>query len=160
MGLFNFIKNAGPNVVGTDDESKSKKLTEDIINTGVDIVDFNVVIEDSVATVSGEAGKQAIKEKVILMVGNIKGIETVNDEMSVRAQVVEVEAAEPVELAEPEPVSQFYTVESGDSLGAIAKKFYGEAGKYTVIFEANKPMLKNPDLIYPGQTLRIPPIEE
>jgi len=45
----------------------------------------------------------------------------------------------------------------GDTLSAIAKKYYGDASKYPEIFEANKPMLKHPDKIYPGQSLRIPP---
>ncbi|MFD0739469.1 LysM peptidoglycan-binding domain-containing protein [Lysobacter koreensis] len=52
--------------------------------------------------------------------------------------------------------SKTYTVEAGDSLSAIAKKVYGDAGKYNKIFEANQPMLKDPDKIYPGQVLRIP----
>jgi nucleoid-associated protein YgaU len=47
-------------------------------------------------------------------------------------------------------------VKSGDTLSAIAKQFYGDAGRYSAIFEANKPMLKDPDEIYPGQVLRIP----
>ena len=47
---------------------------------------------------------------------------------------------------------------SGDNLSKIAKKFYGDANKYPVIFEANKPMLKDPNKIYPGQNLRIPPL--
>ena len=50
----------------------------------------------------------------------------------------------------------FHTVASGDTLSAIARKVYGDANKYPVIFEANKPMLSNPDKIYPGQVLRIP----
>ena len=49
-------------------------------------------------------------------------------------------------------------VVSGDTLGAIAKQYYGNAMKYPVIFDANKPMLSDPDKIYPGQVLRIPPI--
>ena len=48
---------------------------------------------------------------------------------------------------------------SGDTLSAIAQKYYGNAMKYPVIFEANKPMLSDPDKIYPGQVLRIPPLE-
>jgi nucleoid-associated protein YgaU len=58
----------------------------------------------------------------------------------------------------PEPEATFYTVKSGDSLSAIAKAHYGDAMKYPEIFEANKPMLKDPDKIYPGQVLRIPPL--
>ena len=51
---------------------------------------------------------------------------------------------------------QTYTVQAGDNLSKIAKQFYGNPNKYPVIFEANKPMLKDPDKIYPGQKLRIP----
>jgi nucleoid-associated protein YgaU len=58
----------------------------------------------------------------------------------------------------PEPEAQWHTVVSGDNLSKIAKKFYGDANKYPVIFEANKPMLSHPDKIYPGQMLRIPPL--
>ena len=48
-------------------------------------------------------------------------------------------------------------VKSGDTLSKIAKEAYGDANAYMKIFEANKPMLSNPDKIYPGQKLRIPP---
>ena len=60
-------------------------------------------------------------------------------------------------VSRSEPEGQFHTVVRGDTLSAIAKKFYGDANKYPVIFEANKPMLSHPDKIYPGQMLRIPP---
>jgi nucleoid-associated protein YgaU len=56
------------------------------------------------------------------------------------------------------PEAQYYTVVSGDNLSKIAKHYYGDANKYPVIFEANKPMLTHPDKIYPGQVLRIPPL--
>ena len=55
-------------------------------------------------------------------------------------------------------MSKFYTVKPGDTLSRIAKEFYGDGAKFPIIFEANTPMLKNPDLIYPGQVLRIPPL--
>ena len=80
-----------------------------------------------------------------MSVGNIKGIAKVDDRMTVT-------------VVEPQPESQFHTVVSGDSLSKIAKKVYGNAMKYNEIFEANKPMLKDPNLIYPGQVLRIPPL--
>ena len=57
---------------------------------------------------------------------------------------------------QPAEESRYYTVVSGDTLSAIAKKQYGNANDYMKIFEANKPMLSNPDKIYPGQLLRIP----
>jgi nucleoid-associated protein YgaU len=79
-----------------------------------------------------------------LVLGNTEGIATVDDNITVITPKVE---------------SKFYTVEKGDSLSKIAKAMYGDAMKYPVIFEANKPMLKDPDLIYPGQVLRIPALD-
>ena len=51
-------------------------------------------------------------------------------------------------------------MKKGDTLSGIAKTVYGKASKYPVIFEANRPMLSDPDKIYPGQVLRIPPLED
>ena len=94
-------------------------------------------------TVGGKVPSQQEKEKVILVLGNTQGVARVDDRL-----VVEV----------PEPAATLYTVKSGDSLSKIAKEHYGDAMKYPVIFEANQPMLKDPDKIYPGQVLRIPPL--
>ncbi len=168
MGVFTFIKDAGAKLIGVDDESRSEKLTEEIINTGLAVENLKITINDEKATVEGIARMQSIKEKIILMVGNNDGIESVEDKLTVKidpavaaaAQEAAEEAERAAEIAAQEPVAQFYTVKRGDTLGAIAKEFYGNAGKYPVIFEANKPMLKDANLIYPGQTLRIPPLEE
>jgi nucleoid-associated protein YgaU len=84
---------------------------------------------------------QADKEKIVLAVGNVDHVAQVDDQMTV---------------AEPAPASQFYTVQSGDNLSKIAKQYYGDANQYNKIFEANRPLLKNADDIYPGQVLRIP----
>jgi nucleoid-associated protein YgaU len=81
----------------------------------------------------------------VLTAGNTKGVAQVDDRLV-------------VEAAEPEPEAAMYTVKSGDTLSAIAKAHYGDAMKYPEIFEANKPMLTDPDKIYPGQVLRIPPL--
>lgn len=56
------------------------------------------------------------------------------------------------------PAGKTYTVVKGDSLSKIAKREYGDAQKWRVIFEANKDIIKNPDLIHPGQTLKIPSV--
>ena len=56
----------------------------------------------------------------------------------------------------PANAAKMYTVKSGDTLSAIAKNFYGDANRYNEIFEANRPMLSDPNMIYPGQVLRIP----
>jgi len=93
------------------------------------------------ATVYGVAPDQATREKIILCAGNVSSVSHVDDRMSVE---------------QSGPAAKFYTVKSGDTLSKIAKESYGDANQYTKIFEANRPMLKSPDKIYPGQTLRIP----
>ncbi|CAL2082558.1 peptidoglycan-binding protein LysM [Tenacibaculum sp. 190524A05c] len=154
MGLFSFIKNAGAKVFGigktTEEEAaeKAAKLVDAVNALELSVTDLNVSVDNDKATITGEAVDLATKEKVVLVVGNTEGIATVEDNMTV---------AEVEEIAEEE-MAQFHTVVSGDTLGKIAKEFYGDAMKYPVIFEANKPMLKHPDRIYPGQVLRIPPL--
>ena len=147
MGLFSFIKNAGAKIFGigktTEEEAKEKanKLINAVKTLGFDVLDLKIDISDDLATVWGEANSQETREKVILVVGNTNGIASVDDKMT-------------VEIAEPQ--AQFHTVVSGEYLSKIAKKYYGNAMKYPLIFEANKPMLTHPDKIYPGQVLRIP----
>ena len=86
----------------------------------------------------------------MLMVGNIKGVE------KVVAEDLKVEATKPDVPEEPEALADFYTIEKGDTLGAIAKKHYGKASAYMRIFEANKDIISDPNKIYPGQKIRIP----
>lgn len=75
------------------------------------------------------------------------------------AQPVEEAADEPIEEAvaeapPEEPAARTYTVESGDTLWAIAERFYGDGSKYQVIADASG--IPNPDLIHPGQVVTIP----
>ena len=166
MGFLDFIKEAGEKITGGDEAEaaaprqaptqspeeiksfhnrrRAMGLVKVIEAHGFEIEDLSVRVDDDLATVSGKVTDQATREKVLLAVGNTEGIARVDDQLEVEA---------------PEPEAQFHTVVSGDTLGAIAKTYYGNAGKYPVIFEANKPMLTDPDKIYPGQVLRIPPIE-
>ena len=93
-------------------------------------------------TVSGVAPDQATKEKIVLCCGNVANVAKVDDKLTVAAA--------------GGPVSTYYVVKSGDTLSAIAKEAYGNANAHMKIFEANKPMLSDPNKIYPGQTLRVP----
>jgi nucleoid-associated protein YgaU len=162
MGLMSFIKEAGEKLFGgreakaaeaaapsADTVAALNKTAGDAIENYIETQGLNVdglkVAFDgasSTATVEGTVADQATKEKVLLCCGNVAGVGKVNDMLVVNS---------------PEPESQWHTVVSGDTLSKIAKKFYGDANKYPGIFEANKPMLKHPDKIYPGQMLRIPP---
>lgn len=154
MGIFSFIKNAGAKVFGigktTEEENaeKSAQLRDAIASHQLEVKDLGIEVDDDAVKLWGEAADLATKEKVVLVAGNTKGVASVEDNLT----VAEVEVIEEKDLA------QFHTVVSGDTLGKIAKNFYGNAMKYPVIFEANKPMLTHPDKIYPGQVLRIPPL--
>jgi nucleoid-associated protein YgaU len=153
MGLFSFLKNAGAKLFGkkaekNDEEAKLDKiiaLKESVLGLGLPITDFDVDVDGDTVKVFGTVESQEVREKVILTLGNVEGVATVIDEINV---VV------------PEPEAVFYEVKSGDSLSKIAKAHYGDAMKYNFIFEANKPMLKDVDLIYPGQVLRIPALKD
>lgn len=147
MGLFDFVKDAGEKLLGksgADATTDAAAVSKRIRDLGIGIQGLEVRVDGDKAIVTGRAKSQADREKAILAAGNTVGIATVEDS---------------IEVAEPQPESKYYRVRSGDTLGKIAKQFYGDAGKYPVLFEANKPMLKDPDKIYPGQVLRIPPQE-
>ena len=159
MGLISFMKNAGSKLIGTDDESRAEKLTEEITNTGLSVENLKIVIKEEKATVSGIAFNQAVKEKIILMIGNKDGISEVNDGMTLKQEVKKAIEDNVVKEVEKVVEPKFYTVKKGDTLGKIAKEFYGDPMKYPDIFEANRPMLKDANLIYPGQTLRIPELD-
>lgn len=167
MGLFDFISNAGEKLFGGD-KLDENKIREHIMGLGLKLKPFGVFADDEQKTVSlvGWAETLQDKEKAILAAGNVKGVEKVDDRIKVgtppgRPQAKGEEAPSAVEDApEPDsgeqPTSRFYTVQPGDTLSKIAGEFYGSASKYPAIFEANKPMVTDPDRIYPGQVLRIP----
>jgi nucleoid-associated protein YgaU len=106
-----------------------------------DKIDIDYDANTSTVTVSGTVPDQETREKVVVCCGNVASVEHVNDQLKV---------------ANAGQAGDYYTVKGGDTLSKIAKHYYGDANRYSAIFEANKPMLTDPDKIYPGQTLRIP----
>ena len=102
-----------------------------------------VDVEDGVVTLAGEAESAEALEKAVLMAGNVEGVAEVRSD-----NVVAPAATDKVE---------YYEIVSGDTLSAIAQKYYRKASAYPKIFEANREVIKDPDLIYPGQKIRIPP---
>jgi len=144
MGMFDFLKDIGANIFGkgkSEAEAIEKLLKADL---GDKITDLKVEFKDSVVTLSGKCDSYATKEKAVLLAGNVKGVAKVYDSGLIAPAAVEE--------------TEFYTVKKGDSLSKIAKFYYGNAMKYPVIFEANREVIKDPDLIYPGQVLRIPKV--
>ncbi len=128
---------------------KAALIREHVKRYGFLVEDLQFSLHGERLTLSGKVDTLEIKNRIIVAAGNIEGISEVEDLLEVK---------NPPE--ETKPQEQFYTVQKGDSLSKIAKQFYGNANKYPAIFEANKPMLKDPDLIYPGQMLVIPPLKE
>lgn len=147
MGLFTFIKDVGEKIFGGGD-AKAEELKKSLDAHGLNTKDVQVHVEGDHVVLKGKVPDQATLEKTILAVGNNAGVS------GVKTDDVVVEA--------PSDESVFYTVKSGDTLWKIAEMEYGKGhGKdYMLIFDANKPMLKDPDKIYPGQVLRIPPLKK
>jgi nucleoid-associated protein YgaU len=180
MGMFDFIKDAGEKIFKPGEVRKEAAIKGHLESFGGDYAGVSVEVDGDVAILAGSVPSTAAREKAVLIAGNIDGIDKVDDRLVVDAPAVAASAPDfsnvsgGVASTEAslgtgiaggglasagggEAASQFYTVQKGDTLSKIAREFYGEASKYPQIFEANKPMLKDPDKIYPGQMLRIPP---
>ncbi len=179
MGLFDFMKQAGAKILGKDHAGEvTVPLSEHLRKHGIDPSGITFKFQtDGTVVMSGTVKDQDTREKAVVIVGNVEGVSRVDDQLRVGAADTafgNVQSHADSVVANTPPgssssvarasaggdggwTSKTYTVESGDTLSAIAKKMYGDAGKYHQIFDANKPMLKDPDHIYPGQVLRIPP---
>ncbi len=147
MGLFDFVKDVGRQVFNTDGEAADNIKQHLEIRGSGGISNLEVEFDDGVVTLCGDCKNAAARDSAILMAGNIEGVEKV---------VADDLTAPPPPPEEPELEVQFYEIVSGDTLGGIAKKFYGNASKYTVIFEANRDIISDPNKIYPGQKIQIP----
>jgi nucleoid-associated protein YgaU len=179
MGIFDFIKNAGHKVIKHDDkEDAIEVVRRHLAAHGVSTKDVTIMVDGDKITLMGYVPTLDVKEKTVLLAGNIEGIAKVDDRLHVGVRPgaatttaattpagstlgtgsgkVQMSPNETSGAGAPAWQSRTYTVEKGDTLSAISKKFYGDASDYNMIFEANKPMLSDPDKIYPGQVLRIP----
>lgn len=149
MSWFKFPVDTGKTLKTDENAAKEGAITRELKDLGFWGrlgKDFDLRVDGDTVKIEGEVADQETREKVILAAGNIEGVAAVEDEsklMAAEAKTVTGSAA-------------FYEVKSGDTLSKIAKSHYGDAMRYPEIFEANKPMLTDPDLIYPGQILRIP----
>ena len=148
MGIFDFIKGVGEKlgIGGDDDSPDAEALKKEVEKHGLEASDLKVEVDGDKVKVAGAAPSNSIREKIILTMGNVLGVSKVEED---------------IKVAKNEGDAAFYTVVKGDTLWKIAETHYGKGkgAKYNVIFEANRPMLTHPDKIYPGQMLRIPPLE-
>ena len=159
MDLFGFAKDIGKRLFNTEEEAvgKIKELIESN-NPGVE--NLGVEFDNGIVSLTGECVSHAAAQKCALLAGNVQGVSDVyTTKMTVKAPPAPAadtasettpaveDAAERVEL---------YVIKSGDTLGKIAKEFYGKASAYMEIFEANREVIQDPDKIFVGQTIRIP----
>jgi nucleoid-associated protein YgaU len=164
MGIFSFIASVGEKLAGAPDDKMAEQtwrqaaLKNVPAKLGLPVTDFGVALNGEVAVLTGKVPSREVEEKIVLAVGNTTGVGSVDDRLQVVASAAPAAGTPSAPAgAAPASASVFYTVKKGDNLSSIAKEQYGNASKYMVIFEANKPMLKDPDKIYVGQVLRIPP---
>lgn len=162
MAFWDFVKDAGKSVLGseakaanapapasppTEEQETQRKvaaLKAELVALGLTAKDVHLTLRGGdTVIIQDKAADQETLEKLVLALGNIKGI----------ARVELAGDATPAPDA-PQPV--FHTVKKGENLSQIAQQYLGKANRYPEIFEANKPMLSHPDKIYPGQMLRIP----
>jgi nucleoid-associated protein YgaU len=164
MSLISFIKEAGEKLfkkpeqsgAGTSTQAAPRQESVEVLDTkageaiqayveqqnlGIQNLDVKFEGASGKATITGQAPTQEVAEKAVLCCGNVAHVESVDNQLTV---------------AQPAKAAQYHDVAKGDTLSAIAKKYYGDANKYNAIFTANRPMLTHPDKIYPGQKLRIP----
>jgi nucleoid-associated protein YgaU len=150
MGLWNFVKSAGRSVgIGRAEAAEAPEappsaddLRREVEDLGVNLDGLGIEVEGDTVRLSGKTGNQEQKEKAILALGNVAGIAQVEED---------------VETEDGGKEMHFHTVEEGDTLSALAEEYLDAAARYQEIFDANKPLLTDPNKIYPGQVLRIPP---
>ena len=146
MGLFDFVKDVGRQIFDTDAEAADNIKNHLEVKTH-GLSNLDVKFDDGTVTICGDCASQEARDKAILIAGNIQGVEKIVAD--------DLRAPEP-KPEEPEEKAEIYEIVSGDTLGGIAKRYYGKAGAYMKIFEANKDIISDPNKIYPGQKIRIP----
>lgn len=145
MSLFDFAKEVGRKIFDTDAEAADN--IRDHLNVRLaGVKNLDVKFDDGVATVCGECPDEATRSLAILIAGDIKGVE----------KIVADDLTFPEPVEEEKEQFELYEIVSGDTLGGIAKRFYGKASLYTRIHEANKALIPDPNKIYPGQKIKIP----
>jgi nucleoid-associated protein YgaU len=148
MGLLRFVKSVGANIFGaTETAAASPEQGEQAAGEhGLELAQGEVTSADK-GVLSGRAAATEEEAKIAPATGDPVGVAAVHDAIPAVAEA---------------PQSKFYTVQPGDTLGKIAAAEYGHGrgGEYHRIFAANETLLSDPDKIYPGQVLRIPPLSD
>ena len=152
MGLFDFAKDIGSKLFASDEDAAAK-ITDHINANNPGIRNLSVIYKDGQVTLIGVTDNAEAAQKAVLLAGNVKGV----SEVIPKIDITEAAAAGQDVSSAFEPGNvEYYVIVSGDTLSKIAKKYYQNANEYPRIFEANREVIKDPNLIYPGQKIRIP----
>ena len=193
MGLFRFAEKAGEKLrdaVTGGGAPNEAELRADLQKNGITIQNLDLDVKGDTVRITGIADTNAEREKAILVLGNRKDVDQVDDDIRIlQPRRANLGTGQQTTMATGGPTvagglgaqaqmqgqnqtqgqaqlqprvpdadeTRFHRVQSGETLSKISQQYYGEADKYTQIFEANRPLLKDPDHIYPGQMLRVPP---
>jgi nucleoid-associated protein YgaU len=148
MGLFDFVASIGKKLFGPKEtnEDAAAKIKAELDASNLGIAGLQVGFKDGTCSLQGDCPSAAAMQKAVLIAGNVQGVSAVD--------VANLRVPPPTPVEEK---VEYYIIQSGDTLSRIAKHYYGDANKYPAIFEANREVIKNADLIFPGQKIRIPP---
>lgn len=164
MDLFGFAKDVGRRLFNKDEDA-AEKIKEHIEQFNPGVENLEVKFENGIVELCGDCASSEAREKAILMAGNTKGvIDVYASELSVKPSATAAQASDKTSTtaastgkdAAVEAKVEYYVIESGDTLGKIAKRYYGNAMAYPKIFEANREIIHDPDKIFVGQKIRIP----
>jgi nucleoid-associated protein YgaU len=149
MGLFDFVGNIGKKLFGPKEtkEDAAAKIKAEIDSGNLGIQGLEVSLKDGICSLGGQCPSAEAMQKAVLLAGNVQGVSGVN--------IANLKVPPPTPIEEK---VEYYIIQKGDTLSKIAKQYYGDANKYPVIFEANREVIKDADLIFPGQKIRIPAV--
>lgn len=149
MAVIDFIRDAGENLIRrrkNENSADPSAVVTRLKQLGLVIDDLEIIVEGEKAVLKGAARSFGDREKALIVVGNVKGIAKVEDQLSPETG--------------PHGASFFHTVVRGETLADIAQQHYGNAELMDQILIANHPVITHPSALYPGQKLRVPPLND
>lgn len=148
MGLMDlFGKSLDDKVVEAITEIKSMKLG--VRNLGAQV-------RGKVVTLTGEAPSREVATKVMQKLDELVSPDNIVNSITIDKPAPPPEPEPAAQVDSESPTERYHLVAAGDTLGHIAQKYYGKASQYMKIFEANRDILDDPNLIKVGQKLKIP----
>ncbi len=148
MGLFDLF--------GKSYEDKVNEAITQIKAMNLGVRHLGAQVKDKVVTLTGEAPSREVATKAMQKLDELVSPDNIINTIKVDKPAPEPEVLVEVEADVEPPTERYHMVAAGDTLGHISQKYYGKASQYMKIFEANRDILDDPNLIKVGQKLKIP----